>query len=62
MSRIVRYEFMGNWLYFWVCCLTIILIPLALLMLINGTVRVEDEMEDPEAFLMAYRAGKVGPG
>jgi hypothetical protein len=45
MSKIVRYEYMGNWLAFCICCVTIILIPMALLMLINGTVRVEDEKQ-----------------
>jgi hypothetical protein len=61
MSKIVRYEYMGSWLVFCICCVTIILIPMALLMLINGTVRVDNEMEDPEAFLSAYRAGRTGP-
>ncbi len=59
MSKIVRYEYMGSWFYFWLCCITVIGIPLAILTLINGTVRVEDEMEDPEAFLAAFRAGKI---
>ncbi len=59
MSKIVRYEFMGSWLYFWFCCVTIIGIPIALLYLLNGAVRVEDEMADPEAFLSKYRAAKA---
>ena len=61
MSRIVRHEFLGSWLWFWFCCVTGVLIPYALLYLINGTVKIETEMEDPEAFLIAYRAGKVKP-
>jgi hypothetical protein len=56
MSRIVRHEFMGSWVYFWLLCITGILLPVAILYLINGTVRVEDELDDPEAFLAAYRA------
>jgi len=60
MSKIVRYEYMGSWLIFCFCCITVVLIPLALLLLINGTVRVETAMEDPEAFVEAYRAGRTG--
>ncbi len=59
MSKIVRYEYLGSWAYFWLCCVSIVGIPVAILMLINGTVRVEDEMKEPEEFLAAYRAGKV---
>ena len=59
MSKIVRYEFMGSWFWFWLWCVTIVGIPVALLSLINGTVRVEDDMDDPEAFLSAFRSGKV---
>lgn len=47
---------MGSWVYFWLLCITGILLPVAILYLINGTVRVEDELDDPEAFLAAYRA------
>ena len=59
MSKIVRYEFMGSWLYFWFCCVTVVGIPVALLYLLNGTIRVENDLEDPESFLADYRSGKV---
>jgi hypothetical protein len=58
MSKIIRYEFMGNWLFFWLMCITVIGIPFAILYLLNGTLRIEDEMADPEQFVSAYRAGK----
>jgi hypothetical protein len=58
MSKIVRYEFLGSWVLFWVLCFSIIGLPVALLYLVNGTVRVEDDMEDPEQFLQEYRSGK----
>ncbi len=59
MSKIVRYEFMGSWFYFWLLSITVIGIPLALLYLLSGTLRVESAMEDPERFVEQYRAGKV---
>jgi hypothetical protein len=58
MPKIIRNEFMGSWLVFWLLCLTIIGIPLALLYLLTGTIRVETEMKDPEEFVAAYRAGR----
>jgi uncharacterized membrane protein len=58
MSKIVRHEFLGNWLYFWLMCITGVLIPVALLYLLNGTVRVETEMDDPERCLQALRRGR----
>jgi hypothetical protein len=58
MSKIVRYEFMGNWIYFWLACITVVGIPLAVLYLINGTVRVEDDVEDAEAVISALRRSR----
>jgi hypothetical protein len=58
MSKIVRYEFMGSWLYFWLLCISGIGIPVAILYLLNGTLRIEDEMTDPEQFVSAFRAGR----
>jgi hypothetical protein len=60
MSKIVRYEFGGNWLVFWLLCLTGVGIPIAVILFVNGLVRIDTEMKDPEEFLAAYRAGKVG--
>jgi hypothetical protein len=58
MSKIVRYEFMGSWLWFWVLCVSIIGIPLAVLYLVNGTVRIEDELDEPELVLEKLRSGR----
>jgi hypothetical protein len=59
MSRIIRKEFLGNWLLFTLLCITIIGIPLAVLYLLSGTIGIETEMEDPEQFVAALRAGKM---
>ncbi len=55
MSKIVRHEFMGSWLLFWFFCITVIGIPLGLIYYRNGMVRIEDDLEDPEEALQAYR-------
>jgi hypothetical protein len=55
MATITRYEFLGNWWYFWLLCITIVLIPLAILYLINGTVRIEQEVEDVEDLVSRLR-------
>ena len=62
MSSIVRYEFMGSWFYFWLLSITVIGIPLALLYLISGTLRIEHQMDDPERFVESFRAGRPAPG
>lgn len=59
MSRIVRYEFMGSWFYFWLLSITVIGIPLAILYLLSGTLRIEHEMDDPERFVEFFRAGRL---
>ena len=56
MATISRYEFMGNWAYFWFACITIVGIPLAVLYLINGTVRIDEHVEDGERLVSALRA------
>ena len=59
MSNVVRYEFVGNWLLFWLLCVTVIGVPIGVLYLMGATLRIETAMDDPEAFIAAYRAGKV---
>ena len=58
MATISRCEFMGNWFYFWFACITIVGIPLALLYLLNGTVRVEEQVEDGESVISRLRAAR----
>ncbi|MGD0870419.1 MAG: hypothetical protein ABSB88_12755 [Bryobacteraceae bacterium] len=58
MSRIVRCEFTGSWLLFWICCVTVIGIPIGIQYLLSATVRVETEMAEPERFVSEFRAGR----
>jgi len=39
MSKIVRFEFMGNWWVFCLLCITGIGLPLAFLYFVSGTLR-----------------------
>lgn len=58
MSKIVRHEFMGSWLLFWLLCLTGFGIPFAILYLINSILTLETEVDDPERFVREFRASK----
>lgn len=60
MSKLVRYEFVGSWLFFWALCITVIGIPLGILYLLSGLLRIEHEMADPERFIAEFRAGHLG--
>ena len=51
---------MGSWLFFWVCCVTILGIPIAVLYLLNGTIRIEEDVNDPER-LAAYYCVRADP-
>jgi hypothetical protein len=59
MSKIVRYEFEGSWILFQLLCVTLIGIPYAVLYLLNGTVRIETEVDDPERLVQQLHAGKL---
>jgi hypothetical protein len=59
MSKVIRHQFMGSWLLFWLMSVTVIGIPLAILYLIEGTVRIDTEMEDPEKFIAEYKSRKL---
>jgi hypothetical protein len=58
MATISRYEFMGNWFYFWLLCITAIGLPLAVLYLLNGTIRVEEQVADAEGVVSALRSAR----
>jgi hypothetical protein len=58
MATISRYEFMGSWLYFWLLCITGVGLPLAFLYLVNGTIRVEEQVEDAEGVLRSLRGAR----
>ncbi len=58
MTTIARHEFMGSWLYFWLLCISVVGLPLALLYLLNGTIRVEEQVEEGERVLSTLRAAR----
>ncbi len=60
MSRIIRHEFVGSWLLFWLLCITVIGLPLAVLYLVNGTVRIESEFDDAEQVMANVRSRRAG--
>ena len=55
MSRIVHYQFMGSWLVFGLLFLTGIGLPFAILYLLEGIVRTDTEVPNPEEFVAALR-------
>ncbi len=59
MARLVRYEFLGSTVFFWLLCLTGVLVPFAVIYLLHRTVRIEEEMEDPDEFVRQVRSGKL---
>ncbi len=60
MGKIVRREFMGNRLYFFLLCALLVTIPFAILYLVEGTIRIEDDLADPELFVQKFRSGSIG--
>jgi hypothetical protein len=62
MSKIVRHQFMGSWLWFWLLCISGVGLPFAVLYLLNGTLRIDTEVDDPERFVQEFRAGKLLKG
>lgn len=59
MSKIVRYQFLGSWFWFWLLCITGVGFPFAFLHLVNWTIRLETEVDNPEEFLKEYHSGKL---
>ena len=59
MSNIVRYEFMGSTIVFWLLCVTVVLIPVAIVYLVNGTIRIENDLDEPEEFVEQFRSGTL---
>jgi hypothetical protein len=55
MDKIVRREFVGNWILFWLLCVTILGIPIAILYYLNGTVIIEQQIENAEQFMQQFR-------
>jgi hypothetical protein len=59
MSKIVRYRFMGNWLWFWLLWVSVIGLPFAILYLLTGTVRMDTDVDDPEQIAEDLYTGKL---
>ena len=59
MSKIVRYRFMGSWLWFWLLWVSVIGMPLAVLYLLTGTVRMDTDVDDPEQLAEDLYSGKL---
>jgi hypothetical protein len=59
MAKIVRYEFMGSFYLFGLCCIFVFLLPVGVLYVITNTIRIEEEMSDPEQFAELFREGKL---
>jgi len=55
MDKIVRRQFLGSWIVFWLLCVTIIGIPVAVLYLIDGMITIEQHVEDASAVMEIYR-------
>jgi hypothetical protein len=59
MSKIVRYRFMGSWWWFWLLCVSGIGLPLAILYLLTGTVRLDTDVDDTEQIAEELYTGKL---
>jgi hypothetical protein len=51
MDKIKRRHFTGSWLLFFLLCITGVGVPLAILYLIEGTLEIETDIPDAEAFM-----------
>jgi hypothetical protein len=60
MGKIVRRQFVGSRILFFLLCVLGVTIPFALIYLLEATVTIEDEMDDPEKFMAALGEGKIG--
>jgi hypothetical protein len=56
MATIARYEFMGSWIFFWFFMPDGCGNPLAILYLVNGTIRTEEQVDNIEQMLSGLRA------
>jgi hypothetical protein len=58
MAKITRYVCVGNYWIFTLMCLTIVGIPGAILYLVNTTMAIEDEVEDPDEYVEFVRGSR----
>ena len=59
MSKIVRYRFMGSWWLFSLLCVSVIGLPLAVLYLLTGTIRMDTDVDDAEQLAEDLYSGKL---
>ena len=55
-GKIVRYEFHGSYIYVALAFVLIFTIPLAIIHVINSTIRIDEEMENPSEFFERYKS------
>jgi len=60
MGKIIRREFLGSRIILTLLCLTGIGIPVAIIYLLEATVTIEEEVDDPSDFTEKFRTGKLG--
>jgi hypothetical protein len=58
MGRIIRYEFVGNWLVLVLLFMSVIFIPFGVIYFILTAVKIEEEIENPNEFIAAFKEGK----
>ncbi len=62
MSTAIRNEFMGSWLRFTAMCVTVFLIPMAVLYLVSGLLRIDTQTGDPETLVAKLRSERIDHG
>ncbi len=50
-SKIVRYEFLGSYLYVFLTFLFVVTIPIGIIYIITSTVRIDEDLENPSEFI-----------
>lgn len=58
MGKITRFEYLGGWRgWTWIvfCCITVVFIPLAILHAFENIVIIEEQMDNPNEFMEAFR-------
>ena len=56
MEKIVRIQFMGNWIIFWLLCISIVGVPMAILYFVNSSMKIDSEVPDAEEFVKQFRS------
>jgi ABC-type molybdate transport system permease subunit len=54
-GKIVRYEFLGSYVYVCIAFLLVVTIPLAVIHIITATVRIDEQLENPSEFLAQHK-------